>query len=262
MKRIAYLILPVLLFLSATCASAQQRSYPEDMLNIEDATFITVKYKGASPSIVDFINALINEEDGIGMPMDSGNIIDAWNHYLRNEKQEPGVEVLVDKKNGYVRITTEYTEDFDGEHHVYKGFFESCFWNCADGKHKLLAININLSDNGRYFEGQTTGLSLSLYDNGRHIMWDINEEELGLDIYPVEVYEYNDETKQYDLKDRESGRPLTLSAEEYWKWSEMKPIKVFWLPQQGKDIICEIHEGSKCDTFTHVWDGMRFNKKP
>ena len=83
MKHFAYLILPMLLILSVTCAIAQQRSYPEDMLNIEEATFITVKYKGASPSIVDFINALINEEDGIGMPMDSGNIIDAWNHYLR-----------------------------------------------------------------------------------------------------------------------------------------------------------------------------------
>lgn len=262
MKHFAYLILPMLLILSVTCASAQQRSYPEDMLNIEEATFITVKYKGASPSIVDFINALINEEDGIGMPMDSGNIIDAWNHYLRNEKQEPGVEVVVDKKNGYVRITTEYTEDYDGEHHVYKGYFESCFWNCADGKHKLFAININSSNNGRYIEGQTTGLSLSLYDNGRHIMWDINEEEVGLDVAPIpDEYEYNAETELYYIKDYETGKQLTLNNDEFWRWRKKRPIKVFWLPQQGKDIICEIHSGSKCDTFKHVWDGMRFNQQ-
>ena len=264
MKRIAYLMCLVALLLNSIDAFAQLQAYPDDMVNLEDAYLTTVKFKGASPSIVDFINALINEEDGIGMPMDSGNIIDAWEHYLRNEKQEPGVEVVVDKKNGYVRITTEYTDDYDGELHVYKQYFESCFWNCADGKHKLFAMNINDTHNGLYMVGQTSGLSLNLYDNGRHVMWDINEEELGLDIYPLpdEKHEYNAETKLYYVTDRETGEPLTLNEDEYWKWYELRPIKVFWLPQQGKDIICEIHAGSKCDnTFTLVWDGMRFNRQ-
>ena len=176
MKRYAYLICLVLLLLCGVDFYAQQWTYPEDMLNVEYPYFTTVKFEGASPDIADFVTSYISDLD---TTMDGTNYVDVWNRYLRQEELRPGTEVVVDKKNGYVRITTEYSIDFDGKDHIYKTIHEMCYWNCADGKHKLFALNFNILNEGRYLEGQSTGLSLSLYDNARHIMWDIAEYELG-----------------------------------------------------------------------------------
>lgn len=261
MKRIAYFNLLMLLLLSCTYTNAQKRSYPEDMLNFEYPFFTTVNFKGASPNITDFINSLMDEEDG--MPMDSGGIIDAWRYYLQHGKQKPGTEVIIDKKNGYASITSEYTVEYEGGVNKCKSIFEMCYWNCDDGKHKLFALNHNFMVNGRYREGQTTGMNLSLYENARHIMWGIVEEELGLDVYPDtdESYEYDSKTGLNYAKDRETGEPLTLNEDEFMRWLAEKPVVTYCLPRQGKDIVAEIHHTTRTDTIRLVWDGMRFNRQ-
>lgn len=262
MKRITlFLVCLVSLMLNGGEATAQQLTYPEDMLNYEYPYFTTVKFKGASPNIADFLNSLIEEEDA--MPMDSGNIVDAWSHYLRHEKQEPGTVVTVDQKNGYISINDEYTDESEDGINVYKGFFEVCYWNCADGKHKLFALNQNAMENGRYFVGQTTGLTLNLYDNGRHIMWDVVEEELGLDVEYTTYhgFEFDAETGLYHVQDHETGEPLTLNEEDFFRWQQDKPVVTYWLPKEGKDIIAEIHYATRTHTVRLVWDGMRFNRQ-
>ena len=256
MKRITVILMCVV----ALCTHAQQLTYPEDMLAFEYPYFTTVKFTGESPGICDFVTSLIDDED---MLMDSGDFIDAWDHYLRHEKQEPGTEILVDKKNGFVEMTAEYSDDDDGTMHQSKSVYQMCYWNCADGKHKLFAVNHNGMYDGRYREGQITGLVLNLYENARHIMWDVNENELGLDVDPGtdEGYEYDAATKRYLVRDRETGESLTLNEEEFWRWYDEKPVVTYWLPREGKDIIAEIHYADRTDTVRLVWDGMRFNRE-
>ena len=223
MKRIAV----ILMCLVALCSYAQE-SYPEDLLTFEYPYFTTVTFQGASPGICDFVSSLINNE---GMYMDSGSFIDAWGHYLRQEPQEPDSEIIVDKKNGYVYQASDYTYELEGlVHHEY-GFYEMCYWNCADGKHKLFATTSNVMIDGRYIIAQTTGLDLYLYENARHIMWSVYKPGLGIDIEP----------------DVEEG-------EEY-------PVVVYRLPKQGKDIIAEIHYTNRTDTVRLVWNGMMFKEQ-
>ena len=117
MRRYAYLICLVLLLLCGIDFYAQQWTYPEDMLNVEYPYYTTVKFEGASPDIADFVTSYISDLD---TTMDGLNYVDVWKRYLRHEEQKPGTEIVVDKKNGYVRITTEYSIDFDGKDHIYK----------------------------------------------------------------------------------------------------------------------------------------------
>lgn len=268
MKKIACLSLLILLLVSCSNTNsntnntnAQNRSYPEDMLDVESSYSTTVKYEGASPDITDFINALVEEEEG--MPMDSGNFIDAWLYYMRHGKQKPGTTVFVDKKNGYASITSEYSIEYDGGVNKCKSIYEMCFWNCDDGKHKLFALNHNFMVNGRYREGQTTGINFSLYEDARHIMWNVVAAELGVNVHPDtdEDAEYDSETGLTHVKDRETGKPLKLNDDEYLRWLEEKPVVTYWLPKQGKDIIAEIHHPTRTETFRLVWDGMQFTRQ-
>ena len=260
MNRIAYFNLLLLLLLSYSQTNAQKRSYPEDMLIVEFPSFTTVRFTGDSPNISDFVTSLIIDED---MLMDSGDFIDAWDHYQRHEQQEPGTKILVDKRNGFVEMTTDYCDNSDGTMHQYKSIYQMCYWNCEDGKHKLFAVNLNAMHDGRYYEGQTTGLVFKLYENARHIMWDVNEDDLGLTVDPGtdEGYEYDAATKHYLVRDRKTSEPLTLNEEEFWRWYDEKPVVTYWLPKQGKDIIAEIHYAARTDTVRLVWDGMRFNRQ-
>lgn len=259
MKRIVYLMCFASLLVGCVGSNAQQRIYPEDVLHVEYPYFTTVKFEGNSPDITDFVTSLVQDE---GMPMDSEDLIDMWNRYLRDEQQEPGNEVLVDKKNGYVCLTTEYRDVFDGETRVFKSYCEMCYWNCDDGKHKVFALNLSTAKNGRYIEGQTTGLSLNLYENARHIMWGVVEEDFGVYVAPETDESYEcDAAGLNHVKDRETGEPLVLNDEEFWRWLEDKPVVVYRLPRQGKDIIAEIHHATRTDTIKLVWDGMVFKRK-
>lgn len=254
------MICTMVLLFCGIIAEAQQKSYPEDMLNFEDPYFITVEYKGASPGIVDMVTSLLNTEGA--MFMESDDFFDAWDHYLRHEPQEPGSKIIVDEKNGYVYMESTYQDEFEGETLENKGFYEMCYWNCADGKHKLFAMTFNLMVNGRYVEGQTTGLSAQLYENARHIMWDVSENLLGLEVDPGTDENYkSDATGNHYVRDRETGEPLTLNEEEFDRWLEEKPVVVYRLPRQGKDIIAEVHYATRTDTIRLVWDGMRFNRQ-
>ena len=65
----------------------------------------------------------------------------------------------------------------------------------------------------------------------------------------------------YHVKDRETGEALVLNDEEFWRWFEDKPVTVYHLPRQGKDIIVEIQHATRTETFKLVWDGMVFKRK-
>ena len=85
MKRIVYLMCFASLLVGCVGSNAQQRTYPEDVLHVEYPYFTTVKFEGNSPDITDFVTSLVQDD---GMPMDSEDLIDIWNRYLRHEQQE------------------------------------------------------------------------------------------------------------------------------------------------------------------------------
>lgn len=141
-------------------------SYACNIINAEE---VKVNFKGVKPTIVDFVNATIG--DGFSEEGDCDNWILGWKRYLRTEEARENTTYIVDNRNGYVRIE----ENIDDSKIVF--FHDFCFWNCADGKHKLIAESNGLLDNGKAVETECSGLYFSLYDNDSHVIKYLGMEE-------------------------------------------------------------------------------------
>lgn len=212
--KIKNIFLVCAIFALANVAVEAQNPY-----NVESTEFdIIVTTNPSSPSIVDFVTALLAEpEDEL-----SGMLSEAWQLYLTNQPARPGGTMQVDKKNGYVCYTLDYDvaypEDMSGD--ALK--VEMCYWNCADGKHKLVAQNVVSTRNGELFIGQYDGISFYLYDKQTHklsFVYDI-----------IEYYEEDYSAITYEL------------------------------PQSGKDIMVKIYLPSGEEIQKRLaWDGYRFH---
>ena len=138
-----------------------------------DFTFV-VSYKGSSPTITDFIDALLTDEPDEASDCD--NWEGTWERCRQGLHEMEGEEWTIDQRNGYVRLATWY----EGYTVVYREF---CFWNCTDGRHKLFAMNSGIAQDGRENETECTGLRLYSYDNAtrllKYVGWGTNA--LGID---------------------------------------------------------------------------------
>ena len=130
-------------------------------LTAQDA--IKVNYKGAKPTISDFAWALVSYIDNIEEECGdrpTNAIRDALILYRKGLPQEDGITFTVDEKNGY--LLYEMSDDYS----IYR--MEMCYWNEADGKHKLFAFN-NLAsydiEDGKPISTETSGLTFWRYDN-------------------------------------------------------------------------------------------------
>ena len=130
---------------------------------------IKVNYKGAKPTITDFITAYLapspDEEECDGEAVN--HIRNAWNRYLKGLKQEEGVTLTVDVKNGFAIYETR--SNYDGNEYLVR--IDMCYWNFDDQKHKLFAYNYTCFTNGKYDAGQYDGLTLLKYDNAKKRMY-------------------------------------------------------------------------------------------
>lgn len=172
------------------------------------------------PDIVDFVTVFLSEtEDEL-----RGSIAPEWQKYLKNEKLSKGVTITVDKKNGYVRY--EMDEDVANPKNKtgYKSYVEYCYWNCADGTHKLFAENCGITQNGKAVFTEFSGLYIYAYDNATQKLFMIDQDLLGI----------ND---------------------------EMHGEVTFALPRVGKDIEESIINGEKTTQKKLVWNGKGFNLK-
>lgn len=232
------LIIACTLMLSLNCISAfAQQSYPPDIFIYE--LDCCVSYTGKAPKITDFLVAFLNQDETSEV-LASLNI--AWNHYVLGEPQEPCVQFMVDEKNGYLRYTfnSKLCNDFDDLDELF--YYELCYWNCSDGKHKIIAENIVSLENDMYYSGQYSGTMFHIYDNATHKLYSADDEMLGAYVEP-----------QIDKSNSETGKQMT-------KYDET--IAVYHLPQQGKDITVDIYHGTTQKTGIRlVWDGMRFHQK-
>ena len=119
---------------------------------------IMVTFKGQKPEISDFVTAILSQE-ALGEAL--GAMAEEWEKHLKGKALPKEITITVDSKNGYVRYDAMYSE---GEH----SYIEFCYWNCTDGKHKLVAQNISLLVNGEPVDTELTGLSFYWYDNASH----------------------------------------------------------------------------------------------
>ena len=127
----------------------------------EDA--FSVNYKGAKPNIKDFASAfiasLISEAEecdmeGISMYKDLLRSISCQEKGLPLEENE---SLTLDLINGF--LVYEWKQD------EYLCRIEMCYWNEADGKHKLFANNRWSFKNGKPLTGQYDVLDFYRYNN-------------------------------------------------------------------------------------------------
>ena len=125
---------------------------------------IKVNYKGSKPTVADFTWAAfpsLNYED----EDESGDrpwraLQDAMTRHSKGLPQDEGETLTIDTKNGYI-VFERSNDDYD---HIFR--LEVCYWNEADGKHKLIAFN----DMASFTEGkpsvtETTNMCFYRYNN-------------------------------------------------------------------------------------------------
>ncbi|MBR1520937.1 MAG: hypothetical protein IJ635_06840 [Bacteroidaceae bacterium] len=131
---------------------------------------IDVKFKGAQPTISDFVSAILSQED-LGESL--GAISNDWTRRQQGRKLNASASFIVDERNGYIRY------DFPS-HDGYTSYTEFCYWNCADGKHKLVALSHDAFENGKPIAGQYTGIDFYLYNNATHQLTNTYANEWGV----------------------------------------------------------------------------------
>ena len=234
-----------------------QVPYPKSFF--EDSYFEQMKLKGKAPGIGDFATHFFESD---AMPEIWGLAYDAWKHYQKHEPQTKGTSFVYDAKNGYLRFDVNYREAYgDDIENEEVSCIEMCYWNCADRKHKLFAINCKSMTDGRYYEAQYEGLVFQIYDNATRKLYVVSAADLGAEINVGTDENYSMKDGEYFVTDRETGKPKKLNEEEFNKWYDERPVIVYSLPQQGKDITVLIQRGAKKQTKYLRWDGMRFSLK-
>ena len=189
-------------------------------LTAQDA--IRVKYKGAKPTIRDFVTAFVATTENVGEEESCNEVLNAvayaWDRHEKGLPMEEGVTLTIDEKNGYVLY--ECRSEYESIEHLLR--VEMCYWNEADGKHKLFAYNVASFIDGRCEAGQYDGLDFYRYDNAKKIMT-YCEDRRGTEA----VY-------KYDVRHS------------------------YTLPRKGKDITVTLWYDSGKKVKTLKWNGKRF----
>ena len=185
---------------------------------------IRVNYQGAKPTISDFITAYLTPTYGEDGECDSeamNGIRNAWERHRKGLKQQEGDTFTLDVKNGFAVYEYKY---FEGECE-FMTRIEMCFWNEADGKHKLFAYNHMFYRDGQYYPGQYDGLTFMRYNNAAKTM------KYHSDAGVQAVYEAKSPSVECS----------------------------FALPRSGKDIIVTLwNENGKKTQKTLKWNGHGF----
>lgn len=125
-----------------------------------------VKFQGAGPDIMDFAWSYATDTEGnedAELDESTAALQEALDRYRTGLEQQKGFTITVDKKAGYILVESKQ----DG----FTSKWEMCYWNMADKKHKLFAVCIELSENGkRSNPGQYDGLTFYRYENATRKM--------------------------------------------------------------------------------------------
>lgn len=191
--------------------SAQQFEYPE----YPDLPYIAVRSQGNRPVISDFVTAFLNHSKEKKF---YDKVCGEWQRYQQKKPLSKNTSIILDTKNGYMRYQIIHPEERDTV------VMEMCFWNCADGKHKLVCANTYWVMGGDYGWDDYVGTYFFVYDNKTKKMREIYAEDIGA------------------LYDGDG-------------------LSVFFLPRKGKNIKVSAAGGG--DRWNEVleWDGYQFSSK-
>lgn len=139
---------------------------------------IPVKFSGKKPTISDFVNAFIAMDDSNEA---LGEMAQNWKKHLKGQPLPKGKTFIVDTNNGYIRYESK---PYGQGPHAMEKYFEFCYWNCADGKHKLVAENLVYFCDGTPCESQFSGITFYMYDNATRKMETVYAGNLGINIEP------------------------------------------------------------------------------
>ena len=134
---------------------------------------IRVNYKGAKPTISDFVTAYLSQEDDEEMIR---GIWEDWQCHQQGKALSDGASFLVDVANGFVRYDKRYASN------TYS-YTEFCYWNCKDNQNKLLAVNRGCIEGGHPVTAQFTGLKFYTYDNATKRIVHTYNTDLGAAIH-------------------------------------------------------------------------------
>ena len=177
---------------------------------------IRVNYKGAQPSISDFVSALVSsrdndeEEEECCVDESFNAFCYVWERHLKGTPLEDSETLTIDEKNGYVLF-----ENRLGDEDVLK--IEMCYWNEADGKHKLFAYNVACFTNDEYSPGQFDGLTLYRYNNATRTMGMCDDKGISA--------AYDDAYVMHSLALPRTGKDITVT---YWYDSGKKQKTLKW----------------------------------
>ena len=182
---------------------------------------ILVNYQGANPGIIDFVNAFVSsrdndDEEECCADEAFNGIAYAWDRYQQGLPLEEGETLTIDERNGYALY--ERRSEYESVENLFR--CEMCFWNEADGKHKLFAYSVWCFSDGKPALGQFDGMTF---------------------------YRYNNSTRRMAVCDT-PGFDV-----EYFDTS-------YALPRSGKDIIVtKWDENGNKEQKTLKWNGYRFS---
>ena len=175
---------------------------------------ISVSYEGRQPVITDFVNAILSQRE-LNEALD--NVRNNWNRHRLGQQMPEGAEFTVDERNGFVRYDIAYGP-------AERSWTEFCYWNCNDGRHKLVAVNTGYELRFKPVQTECTGLTFYSYDNQTRTL---------------------SPTPAYDL-----GASVIVT-----------PVVDYRLPRQGKDITAVINAKDKPVSIVMHWDGMKFHQE-
>ena len=197
-------------------AAAQAFEYPD----YPDRDKIAVSFQGSRPTISDFVTAYLNyvmgdnDYDEEFRDVLYADVYESWNKFRQQKPLPDNVSVTYDARNGYMHYEKANAESRDTI------VWEMCFWNCADGKQKLVCANAVWKMQDDY--GATAGCTFLVYDNAKKTMRFIYEEDVDA------------------LYDGDG-------------------LSVFFLPRKGKDIrVSAAGSGERWNEILK-WDGFKFS---
>ena len=212
-EKTAFLLFFLTAFSWMTKAHAQAFEYPE----YSDSTIkISVAFSGSRPTIVDFATAYLDfaqkEHEFFGQ------VNKEWKKHLQKKPLSKNCSILTDVKNGYMCYQKDHFNESDTI------IMEMCFWNCADGKQKLVAANTIWKMDGDYGWDEYIGTRFFVYNNKKKEMRPVFSDDIGA------------------LYDGDG-------------------LSVFFLPRKGKNI--QVSAAGSGERWNEVleWDGFKFFSK-
>lgn len=138
---------------------------PDSVLFQESEYAVPVKSKGGEPTIADFINGILSQEETFDAYF---TLEPCWNLFQKGKALPKGRSIVLDEKERYMRFDETEVLDYGA---TYTGIREYFCWDFADGEHQLVIENTVNCNDGKPFAGQYSGLSFYIYDIETRKMW-------------------------------------------------------------------------------------------